>query len=57
MSGPAASTLGSLVEWAVLMTSLWSNTRQVSLIAREKKNVQNICGSVSNLMGNWYNFN
>ena len=37
MSGPAASTLGSLVEWAVLMTSLWSNTRQVSLIAKRER--------------------
>ena len=37
MSVPAASTLGSLVEWALLMTSLRSSTRHASLIAGEEE--------------------
>ena len=37
MSVPAASTLGSLVEWDLLMTSLRSSTRHASLIAGEEE--------------------
>ena len=37
VSVPAASTLGSLVEWALLMTSLRSSTRHASLIAGEEE--------------------